>query len=201
MNAQTSETVSQRVEGGYYVGRLRPPGCAPYALIVAPKALGEHDSVVWNRSLVSVDGALSYHDGLANTIAMAKAGSRLAQWALDLTIDGIGGYYIPALDELEVCYRHLKPGVQPNSLWYRSGINMHAEPPTPPYTAEFPCQTALALFHSGGTEAFEETPYWTSTQPASYSDFSWTQTFHHGYQATWTKTIQFRARAVRRSFI
>lgn len=198
MNAALDLTPAAAVEGGYYIARMRPQGRAPYGLIVAPKALGEHAPIEWNASMERVKDAQSYHDGRANTIAMAKAGSRLAEWALDLTIDGVTGFYLGALDELEVAYRHLKPGTTPNSLWSRSGINVSADPSTYPYTEDDPAQTGIALFQAGGSEAFEGGPYWTSTQHALDGDCAWGQYFDHGTQDDWSKNGKLRVRVFRR---
>src|ERR1035437_9185360 len=72
--------------GGFYAGRINVDG-AIYALFVAPKATGGKKSK-WNTAKKAVAGAQSYFDGLANTNAMAEAGSKLAKWALGLTIAG-----------------------------------------------------------------------------------------------------------------
>lgn len=183
--------------GGFYAGRIMIAGAA-YALVVASKAAGEHADCVWNRSQKVVEGALSYNDGLANTLAMVAAGSALAKWAQELNIDGNDDFYLPSVDELEVIYRNLKPGTQSNSLWARSGINVSAIPPTYPYTESLPVQTANELFRTGGAEAFDEVPYWTSTQHASRSDCAWGQYFGYGDQYGWIKSGKLRARALRR---
>src|ERR1700748_3289681 len=80
--------------GGFYAGRISIAGVA-YALIVAPKAPGEHKDTVWNGSLKRVDGAVSYFDGLANTRAMADAGSKVGAWAIFLAGDGCSDFYLP----------------------------------------------------------------------------------------------------------
>jgi uncharacterized protein DUF1566 len=183
--------------GGFYAGRILVANIA-YALIVAPKASGEHRDTVWNESYANVPGALSYNDGLANTRAMAEAGSALAAWALALNIDGIGDWYLGSQDELEILYRNLKPGTETNSQWGRSGINVSAIPLTYPYLVDSPAQTVNELFRTDGTEAFDEVAYWTSTQHASYSDYAWLQYFGNGYQYYWLKDGKLRARAVRR---
>lgn len=197
MNAAALPAIATLHEGGYYVGRYRI-GDRPYALIVAPKAEGEHDEIAWNRSQKMVEGALSYCDGLANTRAMADAGSALAKWALGARVGGFDDWYIGALDELELLYRYLKPGTERNSCWARSGINLSADPPTWPYTGAEPAQTSIALFQDGGAEAFARDIYWTSTQHASDSDYAWLQYFNYGYQNYWYKSDKFRARLVRR---
>jgi hypothetical protein len=185
------------LEGGFYAGRILVSGIL-YALIVAPKAEGERKAGAWTKSYDSVPGALSWNDGAANTAAMAEAGSAIAKWAQDARIGGYSDWYIPSADELEICYRAFKPTTDSNSLWSRSGINVSAVPPTYPYTAEFPAQTDNELFRAGGTEAFADEIYWSSTQHASTSGYAWGQDFDYGYQDGWLKDCHVRARAVRR---
>ncbi len=185
------------MDGGFYAGRIMIADQA-FALIVAPKTEGEHAPSIWIDDYKDVPGALSYNDGLANTKAMAEAGSDLAKWAMDLRIGGNDDWYIPSLDELEVIYRNLKPGTQENYCWARSGINMSAIPPTHPYTPQFPLQTVAESFQSGGAEAFEENLYWTSTRYVADKDYAWSQGFSLGYQGSSFTYDELRARAVRR---
>jgi hypothetical protein len=166
-----------------------------YGLILPPKAESEHAPIVWNDSLKMVKGALSYGDGLANTKAMAKAGSQLAQWALDNKM------HLPSLDEMEMLYRHFKPGTAKNACYARSGINLSAVPPTYPYTPDSPKQTKLKAFREGGAEAFELAWYQTSTQHAALPDYAWMQNFGNGIQLNNPKSNNYRARAVRRLII
>jgi hypothetical protein len=185
------------MEGGHYIGAiLLPDGL--YGIAKAPKALGDFADMQWGpRSLVP--GALSFADGRVNTLAMAEAGSELAKRILALRIDGKDDWYLPALDELDVCYRAAKPGVAKNYMWARSGINLHSLPPSQPYTADDPAQTAVEIFRTGGAECFEEDAvYWTSTQYASDPDYAWCQYFGNGNQTSWRKVIKFRGCAVRR---
>ncbi|MGE0289658.1 MAG: DUF1566 domain-containing protein [Bradyrhizobium sp.] len=185
-------------EGGYFGGRIRI-GDQVFAIIVAPKAEGQHKDCAWNRNTRQVEGALSYCDGLANTRAMAEAGSKLAQWAQGLDIDGYTDWYLPSQDELEVLYRNLKPTTNQNWCYARSGINLNAEPPTPPYSPDLPAQTGAEMFRAGADQAFDETWYWSSTQHVSHSDYAWAQYFDDGNQVSYRKNIKLRARAVRRS--
>jgi len=196
MNAIALPVPSSPLEGGYYAGRINIDG-REYALIVAPKALGEFTGQ-WSRSTKSIAGALSFFDGLANTQAMAEAGSVIAKKALALTIGEHSDFYIPSLDELEILYRAFKPTVDKNSQWGRSGINVSAVPPTYPYTADFPLQTTNELFRAGGAEAFEAEAYWSSTQRAAHSGYAYYQDFNDGDQGYYGKDTRFRARLVRR---
>lgn len=182
--------------GGFFVGRMRVDG-EVYGLIVAPKANGETE-MVWSDNYKSVSGALSWHDGLANTQAMAAAGSGLAKWALGLEIAGHSDWYIPAQDELEVMYRALKPTTSGNSLYARSGTNLSVFEPTYPYTADSPSQTLSGDFKEGGAEAFEDEWYWSSTQHSGNSHYAWNQDVSDGSQNGNHKDGCFRARAVRR---
>ncbi|MBS1188937.1 MAG: hypothetical protein H6R10_729 [Rhodocyclaceae bacterium] len=181
--------------GGFYAGRINIDGQA-YALIVAPKAEGEHADTIWHSK--AIDGALSYCDGLANTQTLAEAGSKLAQWARDLRTGGFDDWYLPSQDELEICYRNLKPTTEANYCWARSGINLSALDPTRPYTPDFPVQTSADPFRESGAEAFDPVWYWSSTRHASAAESAWGQYFSHGSQNYDHRYDELRARAVRR---
>jgi hypothetical protein len=182
--------------GGFYAGRILIAGVL-HALIVAPKAEGEREDIAWLASEQRVPGADSYCDGMQNTVAMAEAGSELAQWARGLQINGHTDWHIPSQDELEILYRNLKPTTRKNYLYARSGVNASAVPPTLAYSADAPAQTGAHDFAQGGEQAFVDEWYWSSTQHAAYDDCAWGQNFLNGTQTS-TKSASFRARAVRR---
>lgn len=197
MNAQLQTPAGTLLEGGHYAGKINLAG-VEYGIVVAPKSEGEHEDAIWIARYKDVPGALSFGDGLANTQAMAAAGSKLAKWASELSISGHADWYLPAQDELELCYRAFKPTTTENSLYARSGINVSAVPPTYPYSLELPAQTTNELFRNGGTEAFDAVWYWSSTQHAALSNYAWAQFFSYGGQSYCYKDNRFRARAVRR---
>ena len=186
--------------GGFYAGRIRI-GDQVFALIVAPKADGEHEDAAWNDTSRTVKGAESYFDGLANTDAMAGAGSKLAQWARGLRIGGHDDWYLPSQDELEIIYRNLKPTTEANWCYARSGINLSAVEPTRPYVPDFPVQTHAETFQKGGEQSFDPAWYWSSSQRASVAGYAWIQYFLYGNQHYDRKLNGFRARAVRRLVI
>ena len=190
--------IGEAFEGGFFAGIFRDAaGAGPNrALIKAPKALGERADV-WNKSWDRVDDALSFCDGMANTMAMAKAGSRLAQWALDQRINGVDGWHIPAQDQLELLYRAFKPTNDDNTLYGRSGLNVSAVPPTYPYTKNLPHMVNKTEFRPGGAEAFEDDWYWSSTQHAGSDDCAWMQRFGYGSQIYVHKGFQSRVVLVR----
>ncbi|WP_037983086.1 DUF1566 domain-containing protein [Thauera sp. 27] len=182
--------------GGFYAGLVKISGQV-YALVIAPKATGETKGS-WHKDYADVPGAKHYDDGRANTRAMAEAGCPLAAWALTLKIDGVDDWYLPSQDELEICYRNLKPTEDENHCYARSGINLAAPELTRPYTPEMPAQTTAEAFKEGGLEAFDPAWYWSSSQHATDSDFAWGQRFLGGYQDSFLKSYEGRARAVRR---
>ncbi len=81
--------------GGFFAG-LMFVGDKPCALIVAPKAEGEHKETTWNEDRKDVPGAQNYFYGFGNTNAMRDAGSDLGKWARDLKIGGHDDWYLPS---------------------------------------------------------------------------------------------------------
>src|SRR5258708_38402932 len=72
----------------------------------------------WTEKLASVPGALSYVDGLANTKAMAEAGSKLGQWALDQRIDAKDDWYIPSRQDALIVHANMQYA---SEEWLRDG--------------------------------------------------------------------------------
>jgi NTP pyrophosphatase (non-canonical NTP hydrolase) len=197
MNADTRTTtpaIGTPLEGGHYAGRIRLPD-GEYAILVAPKAVGEHAPIAWS-SAKRLDGALSFFDGFANNLAMQRAGSPLAEWTLKLVINDFADWYLPSRDELELCYRNLKPGTGKN--WCYRGDNPSSVPVGSSYMPDSPEQTAIEAFRAGGPEAFDEDWYWTSTQYAGDASSAWCQGFSNGVQYNGLKVNKLRVRAVRR---
>lgn len=185
--------VGEPFAGGFYGGRIRI-GEALFAVVWAPKATGEHKGA-WLPGYADVPGATSCFDSMANTRAMAEAGSAIAQWAQGLEINGRRDWCIPARDVLELGYRLLKPGTYENSGSFRDGDNASSVPPGYPYTDAVPAQTEVAAFRSGGPEAFDERWHWSSTQYSQYGAFY--QGFGYGSQDNVDKKYEARVRAVR----
>jgi hypothetical protein len=118
-----------------------------------------------------------------------------AHFCNDLVVGGFSDWYMPAKNEIEVCYFNLKPTTQNNNTG--SGINANAVPARASnYTAGNPAQTSVAAFQSGGSEAFAAATYWSSTE-FSATDAR-TQGFTNGLFASYGKTYSLRVRAIRR---
>jgi hypothetical protein len=125
---------------------------------------------------------------------MNNADHPAAEFCEGLTIGGFSDWYMPALNELEVCYYNLKPTTQSN--YTSSGANVNSVPVRGNYTSGNPAQTASSDFKSTGTEDFDVVGYWCST---TYSDTSgWKQFFDNGMQDTSGKTNTGYVRAIRR---
>jgi hypothetical protein len=179
--------------GERLAGRIRI-GAEIYATLLPPLAVRAHPAAPWNDTMARVDGALSYCDGYTNTLAMVKAGSRIAEYALD------HGLYIPARDELECIYRNFKPGAETYDQW-RAGDNPSSIPPGYPYTKASPRQTEIAEFCTGGAEALPEGWIWTSTQYAHGVAYAWAQTFGYGVQGYYRESFELEVVLVRRLLI
>lgn len=179
--------------GGFYAGQINVDGQL-YALIMAGTE-GEL-SGRWNAGTEAVPGAGSINNGAANTVAMAVAGSRLAQRVLGLNIGGFNDWYLPAKDELEMLYRAFKPATGENYEGY--GANASSVPPGAEYTEESPAQTTVAALLQDERDALVPNWYWSSTQREALSDYAWGQDFLYGDQGDFHKSFAGRARAVRR---
>lgn len=180
-------------EGGFYGGNINIHGI-PHAVVWAPKAQGE-TKAIWLPSYTDVPNAASCFDSMANTRAMAEAGSPLAKWALGLDINGLGDWCVPARDVLELGYRYLKPTDYENSCSFRDGDNPSSLPPGWLYTEASPAQTTVEAFREGNPEAFEASWHWSSTQCSD--SYAFLQYFHDGGQYYGGKKSEGRARAVR----
>jgi hypothetical protein len=194
IEALTTVEPGTPMEGGFFAGYINTPD-GVYGIIVAPKAGGELQGK-WLPKWNAVPGASSYFDCRANTLAMAEAGSEIAQRVLGLDIGGFTDWAIPSRDALEVIYRALKPTTRGNNCSFRDGDNASSVPVGYPYTADAPAQTSAAAFKAGGAEAFEPVRYWASTQASA--GYAWFQHFAGGTQGTDNKTDSFKVRAVRR---
>jgi hypothetical protein len=191
---KTSElpAIGAALAGGFFAGRFQIDG-APYALICSP-AEGDIEGK-WGEYGKKLDGCRSFVDGRKNTVDLAEAGSELARHVLQLDIAGFTDWFIPARDQLELLYRHLKPTEDDNWCSYLDGYNAHSVPPGDIYEDETPAQTSAAEFKAGGTHALQPTWYWSSTQySAGHACY---QSFESGDQGSDAKNVKLRARAVR----
>ena len=186
-------------QGGFFAGQIGVSGTATHNLVVAPLSSGQTTNQ-WKTSATSTSGTSSDIDGPANTAAQITAGAAshpCADFCDSAVIGGFSDWYMPAKNELEVCYFNLKPGTASNNT--SSGINANAVPARASnYTSGNPAQTSAAAFQTGGAEPFVALDnYWSSTQSASPAGAE-NQYFSNGNQGSNSKTYSFKVRCVRR---
>lgn len=195
--------IGQAYEGGYFMGKISTAGngVANYYLVVGPLSTAESSSKQFKNVGTSVPGADSVVNGTQNTADMVANGNATvypaAHFCNDLVIGGFSDWYMPAKNELELCYYNLKPGTASNNT--ATGSNTNAVPSRGSnYTSGTPAQTSVTVFKSGGAEAFTTDYYWSSTE-SSNSVCAFSQDFNGGYQSPYNyKTSTRRVRAIRR---
>jgi len=205
--------IGQAFGGGFYAGNIVEGG-TEYYIIVAPKSSGENSSKQFRTSSDAAPSATqTLNNGPAASSSMNSATYPAAQFCEGLTIGDFSDWYLPARDELELCYRNLTPTTRVNSTSDRAkssitypegndlladtmGVNRNSNPTGAAYTSGTPSQTSVTAFISGGTEAFAANTYWSSSE---FSDTkAWIQDFFGGNQSATTKSGFIYVRAVRR---
>ena len=184
--------------GGFFAGQISTAGngVADFNLVVGPNASAFFNGKQWKTSNTTTAGTSSVIDGPANSTAMNDASHPAAQFCEGLTIGGFSDWYLPAKNEIEVCYYNLKPSTATNNTGY--GINANAVPARASnYTSGNPAQTSVADFvTSTGAEAFVAATYWSSTESSATN--AWREYFADGYKGNTNKDISGRVRAIRR---
>lgn len=195
--------IGSAYEGGFYAGEISTTGdsVATHYLVVGPLSVASTE-LKWKNANTATPGADSDIDGPQNTADMVTDGSSTvypaAHFCNNLVAGGFSDWYMPAKNELEVCYFNLKPTTASNNTV--SGINPNAVPArASDYTGATPAQTSAAAFQTGGAEAFPSLPpyHWSSTESSTTN--AWRQQFDNGYQlSNGTKDSARFIRAVRR---
>ena len=193
--------IGQAFGGGYYAGQIGVSGTATHYLIVGPVASAQNASIQYKNTSTATAGADSVIDGPQNTADIVADGNSTiypaGHFCNDLVIGGFSDWYMPAKNELEVCYYNLKPTTTSNKTSPGSGTNTNAVPTRGSnYTAGTPARTAAAAFQSAGSEAFASDFYWSSTENSATA--AWIQSFTDGEQYSNTKYAAYRVRAIRR---
>jgi hypothetical protein len=189
--------IGSAYEGGFYAGAISTTadGVATHYLVVGPLSTAQATGVQWKTTNTTTAGTSSVIDGPTNSLNMNDASHPAAQFCEGLTIGGFSDWYMPAKNELEVCYFNLKPTTTSNNT--SSGTNTNAVPSRGSnYTSGTPAQTAAAAFQSGGSETFIADVYWSSTENAATT--AWLQSFGYGQQFSFSKIYSGRVRAIRR---
>jgi hypothetical protein len=190
--------IGQAFGGGYYAGQIGVSSVATHYIVVGPVASAQ-SSKQWKNANTDTAGANSVINGPQNTADIVADGNSTvypaAHFCNDLVIGGFSDWYMPAKNELEICYYNLKATTTSNSTG--SGINSNAVPARASnYTAGTPAQTSATDFKSGGAEAFSDAGYWSSSEYSA--TMAWLQFVGDGGQTYGSKTYSYRTRAIRR---
>jgi hypothetical protein len=186
--------IGQAYGGGYYAGQIGVSSVATHYLVVGPVASAQ-STLQWKTTNTSTTGTSSVIDGPTNSSNMNNASHPAAQFCEGLTIGGFSDWYMPAKNELEVCYYNLKPTTQSNNTTV--GTNANAVPSRGSnYTTGTPAQTSATDFKSTGAEDFQPSSYWASTELSA--TYGWTQYFSNGFQYNNIKSGTCYVRAIRR---
>jgi hypothetical protein len=152
--AEPFAALGSPLAGGFFGGEITIGG-ERFALIVAPKAEGEKEELEYKlKARDTADGTDSDGDGLANSELINDDNHPAAQFCRSLRIGGLDDWYLPSRDELAMLCRNLGPTRA----------------------------TTPDLFKSSGSEAFDTTWYWSSTEYAQYSNLAWVVGFSNGTQ-------------------
>lgn len=203
--------IGSAYQGGFFAGQISTSGngVADFNLVVGPVSSAQNSSVQWKTSRTNTAGTSSVIDGPANSAVMNNSSHPAAQFCEAVTAGGYSDWYMPAINELEVCYYNLKPSTTANNT-NTSGPNPNAVPArTDYYTSSIPAQTSAADFRTGtGAEAYAVAApfsgilgaYWASTDNST--NYARGMGFNSGMYQTVNnfayKTDSIRVRAVRR---
>lgn len=188
--------------GGYFAGQISTAGnsVADYNIVIGPKASAQTSSK-WKNVATATPGADSSINGPQNTADMVADGSSTvypaAHFCNDLVTGGYSDWYMPARNELEICYYNLKPSTNNNNT--ATGTNSNAVPARASnYTnsPQDPSQTSATIFQYLGSEAFDLNYYWTSTEVSSTDAAR--RDFGNGSAYNTIKYDTYRVRAIRR---
>jgi len=194
-NVAPPTVIGQAFGGGFYAGQIGVSGVATHYIIVGPVASAQTTGVQWKTTATTTAGTTSDIDGPTNSSNMNNASHPAGQFCEGLSIGGFSDWYMPAKNELEVCYYNLKPTTTVNNT--SSGINANAVPARASnYTSGDPAQTTATDFKSTGAEDFAPNGYWSSTEFSSTDGTG--NYFDVGFQFNGAKTNTYRVRAVRR---
>lgn len=189
--------------GGGYFGGFIMDGAQRYALVVSPAQYGARSGLDCHANNdVTRAQMLSRNNGWANQQAYIAAGrysggQDMFRFCKDLRIAGHADWYVPAVDELEVLYRNLKPTTSQNNI--ASGANANAYGgATGNYTSGNPAQTTIPAFQRNGSEAFDDGRVKTSTFASASNNNMQVQHWDDGKQDLHTSGDDGYVRAIRR---
>jgi hypothetical protein len=107
-------------QGGVYVGIMRGrDGQADHHLVAAIGA-NELEDVTWGEYGKKIEGCGSYHDGKANTAAMAAAGYDIAKRIQALDIEGNTDWHLPSQAEAHLLAANIREAMNQGDYYWTS---------------------------------------------------------------------------------
>ena len=198
-NSATPLAIGDAFGGGFLAGQISTAGnsIADYNLVVGPVASAQSAALQWKITNTDTAGTNSVINGPTNSSNMNNVSHPAALFCEAVTAGSQTDWYMPAQNELEVCYFNLKPTTTVNNT--NVGTNANAVPARASnYTTGNPAQTSATDFQTGGAQAYTSGGmYWSSTQLSA--GYAWVQSFSDGNGGGNIKANYFHAvRAVRR---
>lgn len=217
-DTSTSPVAGDSFGGGYYVGKMsiNGNGVATHHLVIAAASTIQ-TTLSWDNTVTGNSGTATYIssdiNGPSNSSSLSALGSKYesAQYCENLNSGGYTDWYLPAIQELQMCYYYLKPSTTSNHNYGTSygGPNPYAVSPQPQntsYTSGSPPRTSSEAFQLGGSQSFGEQTYYSSSEGVGLDVYNrltvQTVYFSDGSQSSTNKSQSWssgvRTRAVRR---
>jgi hypothetical protein len=116
--------LGESFQGGFWGGDITFGGDT-YAIIVAPKAVGEKTATKLVGQAVNTPGAASFTDAVANTTYLASltstSASAAAAFVKGLNVGGFNDWQIPSKNVLEALQTKLRPNGASTPAIYKTG--------------------------------------------------------------------------------
>ena len=141
--------IGQQVPGGYFVG-INRIGNNMYSVVVSPEYT--EIKLQWKTTNTFTRNTHSKSNGLSNTQAMYSDTHPAAAYCVGLEVNGCNDLYLPSINEMESCYRNLKPSTSENAVRQNTptqsaaGVNRSSIPSGNAYTLTTPRQTIATPF-------------------------------------------------------
>ncbi|WP_382155335.1 DUF1566 domain-containing protein [Hydrogenophaga sp. ANAO-22] len=107
-------------QGGVYVGIIRGRDGQPDYHLIAAIGTHELEDVTWGEYGKRIEGCDSYHDGKANTAAMAEAGNGIAKRIQALDIEGNTDWHLPSQAEIHLLAANVKEAMNQGDCYWTS---------------------------------------------------------------------------------